>query len=635
MRRHRVLIRHLEAVETLGCVQTICLDKTGTLTRNQMTLVAVHAGLSRFSIENHVLRRVETFTGLDTLSPTQGPSAEKIDPYGCDELLKILQVTVLCSESQVAGEKGTYVVTGTPTENALVQAALGFGVDVPNLRETHPLQKLFHRSENRNLMVSIHGHNGSGGVIAVKGSPREVLALCRSYWKDGKMNPFSEEERLYIENENDRMAEEGLRILGVAYGVADDPAVLVNGNVETILSETLVWVGLVGLADPLRGGVREVIHSFHLAGIDTVMITGDQSPTAYAIGRALNLSNSSNLEIMDSTHIADMDREIMKALSQRVQIFSRVSPAHKLQIVQALQGSGKIVAMTGDGINDGPALKAANIGVAMGHTGTDVAREVADVVLEDDNLETMIVAISQGRTIYNNIRKSLHYLLSTNMSEIILMSGAMGAGLGQPLNTIQLLWINLMSDVFPALALSLEQPEPDILSRPPRDPGEPIIRRDHFKRIFFESGTLAAGGIGAYLWGLARYGQGAQAGTLAFLSLTTGQILHALSCRSNRSTIFDFRKRPANPYLQTAVGGSLLVQALALFVPGLRNLLGLGPLAAADYAVALGGALLPLVVNETTKKVWRGREAANGSGRQGADADSEIPLLPGEIFPQR
>lgn len=312
-----------------------------------------------------------------------------------------------------------------------------------------------------------------------------------------------------------------------------------------------------------------------------------------------------------------------------------MSPAHKLQIVQALQGAGKIVAMTGDGINDGPALKAANIGIAMGHTGTDVAREVADVVLEDDNLETMVIAISQGRTIYNNIRKSLHFLLSTNMSEIMVMGGAMAAGLGTPFNTIQLLWINLMSDVFPALALSMELPEPDILNRPPRDPREPIIRQDDFKRIFFESGVLSAGAMGAYLWGVTRYGQGPQASTLAFLSLTTGQILHAFSCRSDQSTIFDFGKRPANPYVNAAVGGTLLLQALAFLVPGLRNLLGLAPLSAINYGIAIGGSVLPLLVNETTKT----RRPRNGNSgvTEGKDTPSAsvIPFPHSEILPQR
>ena len=238
------------------------------------------------------------------------------------------------------------------------------------------------------------------------------------------------------------------------------------------------------------------------------MITGDQTSTAYAIGKELNLSRDEELQILDSTHIDQMDPEVLQALAEKVHVFARVSPSHKLQIVQAMQKKGKVVAMTGDGINDGPALKVADIGVAMGHTGTDVAREVADVVLEDDNLETMVIAVCQGRTIYNNIRKSLHFLLSTNISEIMVVFAATAGGLGQPLNTMQLLWINLISDIFPGLALAQEAPEPDVLTYPPRSPEEPIIRKKDFERIFLESAVLSAGTMGVYGYGLARYGQG-------------------------------------------------------------------------------------------------------------------------------
>jgi Ca2+-transporting ATPase len=317
------------------------------------------------------------------------------------------------------------------------------------------------------------------------------------------------------------------------------------------------------------------------------------------------LSPNGHLEILDSTHLAHVDPEVMKALAEKVHVFARVSPAHKLQIVQALQRAGKVVAMTGDGINDGPALKAADIGIAMGNTGTDVAREVADVVLENDNLETMIVAISQGRTIYTNIRKSVHFLLSTNLSEIMVMFTAIAAGLGQPLNAMQLLWINLISDIFPGLALALEPPEPDVLSQPPRSPEEPIIKTADFKRIAFESATLSAGALGAYGYGLLRYGMGPQASTLAFTSLTTGQLLHAMTSRSEAHSVLSDGKGetslPSNPYLKTALIGSFAVQALTLVLPGFRSLLGLTPISLFDSLVIGGSAVLPFVINEKTK----------------------------------
>jgi Ca2+-transporting ATPase len=460
-------------------------------------------------------------------------------------------------------------------------------------------------------MVTLHdvasdsAATGSSRIIAVKGSPREVLSVCTWQMKGGMKVPLTDEDRETIEVENERMAGDALRVLGVAYASRSGG----DGRIDRpdICSITrdpadFVWLGLTGMIDPVRSGVKELIGTFHEAGIDTVMITGDQGPTAYAIGKDLDLSRGRQLEILDSTHLNRLEPDVMKALSEKVHVFARVSPANKLQIVQALQASGRVVAMTGDGINDGPALKAADIGIAMGHTGTDVAREVADVVLEDDNLQTMIIAIAQGRTIYNNIRKSVHFLLSTNMSEIMVMFGSITAGLGQPLNAMQLLWINLLSDIAPGLALALEPPEPDVLLLPPRNPEEPIIRKSDFKRIAFESTMLSAGAMGAYGYGIARYGMGAQAGTMAFMSLTLGQLLHAMSCRSEQHGIFDKEALPPNRYLDSALIGSIALQGFAMVVPGLRNLLGISPIGVADWLVVGGTALAPLLINEATKK---------------------------------
>jgi Ca2+-transporting ATPase len=413
--------------------------------------------------------------------------------------------------------------------------------------------------------------------------------------QDGQCVPLTEADRLAIDTANVRMAGAALRVLGAAYCAWDTADGTVSAGAE------LVWLGLIGMADPIRQGVQDTIENFHQAGIATIMITGDQSPTAYAIGKELCLARGEHLEILDSTHLTDIEPEVMTALASRVHVFARVSPSHKLQIVQALQHTGKVVAMTGDGINDGPALKAADIGIAMGHTGTNMAREVADVVLEDDNLETMVIAMSHGRTIYNNIRKSVHFLLATNLSEIMVVGTALTAGLGQPLNAMQLLWINLLSDVTPGLALALEPPEPDVLQQPPRDPAAPILTSADFKRIAFESAVLSAGAFGAYGYGLARYSMGAQANTLAFTSLTVGQLLHAFSCRSHTHSLFRAHSLPANPYLTFAVGGSLALQLLALVMPGLRGLLGLTPLTLLDSAVVGASAILPLVMNEATK----------------------------------
>jgi Ca2+-transporting ATPase len=357
------------------------------------------------------------------------------------------------------------------------------------------------------------------------------------------------------------------------------------------------------MADPIRNGVTELMDVFHQAGINTVMITGDQSPTAYAIAKELNLSRGEQLEILDSTHFTNISPEIMKGLCDRVHVFARVSPANKLEIVQALQSAGKVVSMTGDGINDAPALKKSDVGVAMGHIGTDAAREVADVVLENDDLETMIIAVSHGRTIYNNIRKSVHFLLSTNLSEIIVMLTATAGGLGQPLNAMQLLWLNLVTDIFPGLALALEPAEPDVLNQPPRDPEERIIQTSNLKRIVFESGTISASSLGAYGYSIMRYGIGTQASTVGFLSLTSAQLLHTLSCRSQNHSIFSTKKLPDNQYLTIALGGSFALQLLAALVPGLRQLLKITPLNILDGVVIATSALLPLVINEGTKQI--------------------------------
>jgi Ca2+-transporting ATPase len=461
-----------------------------------------------------------------------------------------------------------------------------------------------HRSENRNFMSTLHisadtEATGPLHLLAVKGNPVEVLALCRYRMQDGQIIPLTDEDQLKIQTENEGLSGQALRVLGVAYGLLH-PEEVGNGK-------GLIWLGHIGMADPVRKGVKELIGDFHRAGIETAMITGDQSSTAYAIGKELNLSGDQPLSILDSTHLSEVQAEAMIGISKQAHVFARVSPSHKLQIVQALQKAGKVVAMTGDGINDGPALKAADIGIAMGHAGTDVAREVADVIIEDDNLETMILAVSHGRTIYNNIRKSVHYLLATNMSEIIVVSGAITFGLGEPLNSMQLLWINLMSDVFPALGLALEPPEPDVLSRPPRNPEEPIVQLSDFKRIASEAAVLSAGALGAYGYGILRYGMGAKAGTLAFTSLTLGQLLHALSCRSETHSLFDPLRTPhkpplqPNPYLSLAIGGSVGLQVLTLAIPGLRRLLGLTTVGLIDGVVIGGAAVAPLIVNEMSK----------------------------------
>ncbi|MDY6897070.1 MAG: cation-translocating P-type ATPase, partial [Cyanobacteriota bacterium] len=431
-----------------------------------------------------------------------------------------------------------------------------------------------------------------------------ILHLCNRQMKAGKVIPLTEDDKLAIEVENKRMADKALRVLAAAYTYTKDSES--SENTE----QNLIWLGLIAMKDPIRKGVKNLVDQFHQAGIDTVMITGDQTATAFAIAKELELANHNQLQILDSTDIKSIESEEKTALFDKVNVFARISPANKLQIVQALQSAGRIVSMTGDGINDAPALKAADIGVAMGNSGTDAAREVADIIIADDNLETMIIAVSRGRTIYNNIRKSLHFLLSTNLSEIMVMLAATTFGLGQPLNAIQLLWLNLVTDIFPGLALALEPSEPDVLSKPPRNPEEPIIKTSDFGNFMFESGSITLSSLAAYGYGISQYGISLQASTIAFMSLTLGQLLHALSCRSDKYTIFDIGKLPQNQYLNIALIGSIGLQLLSLGVPQLRTLLSLTTISIADSIVVSSSAILPLIFNETRKKITAGKPTA-------------------------
>lgn len=582
MRNHHILIRHLEAIEALGAVQVICLDKTGTITENRMRVIELYAGEQVIPIH-------------EKWNP---PRKWQKEFDLVDEVMGLLVVCALCNESESILRDGEYLINGTPTENSLLALAIQGGIDLHHLKRACPRNRILHRAENRNYMVTVHRLPCGRTLLAVKGSPPEVLSLCSFQMIGGTKRPLEEDDVLGIRMQNDRMAGRALRVLGTACRFLDEDEL----SEERLLTQDLTWLGLAGMSDPVRPGVKDLISRFHQAGIKTVMITGDQSPTAYAVGKELVISGEDKLLILDSSNLSILDPAALQGLAVRTSIFSRVSPAHKLEIVQALQAAGKVVAMTGDGVNDSPALRAADVGIAMGETGTDVAREVADVVIEDDRIETMIIAISRGRTIYTNVRKSLKFLLSTNMSEIMVSFASNVLGTGQPLTERQLLWINLVTDIFPGLALSMEAPEVGVLDRPPRDPSEAIVRRNDMKRITLEAAIIGASSLGAYGYGIYRYGIGCEASAMAFLSLTTSQLFHAISCRSETNSIFGGTDLPPNRYLTVAVAGSLVLQGAALFIPGLRSLLGIGSIRGLDALVVGGNALIPFIINEAIKK---------------------------------
>jgi Ca2+-transporting ATPase len=586
MRRQRVAIRRLEAVETLGSVQILCLDKTGTLTFNRMSVASLVVGLHALELSAGGIRDA---AGVRSVSDIEG-------------LQQLLEVVALCNE---AGTDASGQLTGSPTEQALLELARSCGADPQRLRRDYDLLEMHQRSEGRPLLSTLHRLNGSRRLVAVKGSPGELLQRCK--WLLSTDRALEATDRNAILTANEQLASRAQRVLGAAFKVIADG--------EPFESSDLVWLGLVGMTDPLRPAMDQLIALYHRAGIKTVMITGDQCATAQAVGEHLALAGNRPIKILDAGRLERVDPALLAGLVHDVDVFARVSPAHKLRIVQAYQHGGRIVAMTGDGINDGPALKAANIGIAMGAGGSEVARSVADVVLEDDDLRTMAVAVRQGRTIYDNIRKSVHFLLATNFSEIEVMVAGIVLGTGPPLTPMQLLWLNLLSDVFPGLALSLETDESNVMERPPREAAQKIVSGRDMARMVGESLILAAGSLASLGYGVWRYGPGPPASALAFQTLILTQLLHAISCRSPEPVLWGKNRPPGNPYLKLALGGSLLLQVLTILVPGLRRILGTAIPQASDYAVIAVDACAPLLVNEALKSARGTRVAMTESPR--------------------
>jgi P-type Ca2+ transporter type 2C len=585
MLRRNVLVRRLKVIENLGATTVICVDKTGTLTENRMTVRGwALDGAPFLGLKDAVARR-----GADG-----GTEADGFGP----PLGQAVRIGALCNEAELQPTNDGWVLEGSPTEGALLEAARALGVDYRDLRKTYPMSGRRERGDGQNWMATIHQAGGDSTLIAVKGAPEEVLRLCATQiGSNGESAPLTPEARRAILAANARMAGEAMRVLGLAYRE-------LGPGVEPRYDD-LVWAGLVGMADPVRPRVPEVIAACRRAGIRIVMVTGDQSQTAIAVGRALGLLTDGRVRVLEASALKLVDRETLQGLAREVDIFARVSPAHKYQIVRALQASGHVVAMTGDGVNDGPALRAADIGIAMGARGTEVARDLGDLILLDDDLGSMVAAIEHGRAVHTNVRKALRFLLSTNLSEILLTVAATAAGLASPLTAVQLLWINLLTDVIPALALAVEPGEPGILEEPPRDPSEPILSRQTLSRVGADAGLIAAASLGAYGAALARHGAGPAASTVAFSTLTTAQLLHALSCRSDERSAFTGLGR--NSLMLGAIGGTLALQGAAMAVPPLRRFLGTASLGPADWLLIAGGAVAPLAVQELAKVRTRAR----------------------------
>ena len=566
LQRH-TLVRRLAAVESLGSTTVICVDKTGTVTENRMTVGRWHVA------------------GRDYVQST-------VAPDGIDAgFSRALMVAALCNEATVVVDAGgALVVNGSATEVALVLAARSAGVETTELRAEHPILALSQRAEGRNWMGSMHAARRHR-LVAVKGAPEEVLRACTQCLTADGEAPLDAAARRRILAANDAMADEGMRILGLASRKL--------GADADARWDALTWLGLVGLIDPIRQGVDDAIAICHRAGIRPVMITGDQGLTAVAVGRKLGLSQNGPLRVLEAGALAHMDANALRGVVRGVDVFARVAPAQKYEIVRALQAGGDVVAMTGDGVNDAPALKAADIGVAMGGRGTEMARDIADVVLMDDDFRSIVAAVEHGRTLRANLKKALRFLLSTNLAEVLVTAGAMLVGRAQPLTALHLLWINLVTDVVPALALGMEPAESNVMQQRPPSPGAPLLDRDAFLTTALDATVMATTTLGMFGLTLARGGDALRASTVAFTTLSGSQLLYALACRSeSRSGLAGLGN---NVPLAVATGGMLALQAATLVVPPLRTVLRLTPLAPADVALVAIGAVTPLLIRETLK----------------------------------
>jgi P-type Ca2+ transporter type 2C len=567
MLERRTLVRRLAAVESLGATTVICVDKTGTVTENRMTVGRRHVA------------------GRDY-------AQDGIEPGMIDSpLTRTLTVAVLCNEATVAVDSfGVITTSGSPTEAALVMAARSGSIDAFSLRQQHPLLAMSQRADGRNWMGSMHPVSDHR-LVAVKGAPEEVLRRSTRWLTDNGDEGLDGAARRRILAANDRLADEGMRVLGLA-------AKPVAADADASWDD-LTWLGLVGLIDPVRAGVREAIAICHQAGIRPVMITGDQGLTAVAVGRSLGLQRNGHVRMLEAGQLARLDANALRGVVREVDVFARVAPAQKYDIVRAFQAGGDVVAMTGDGVNDGPALKAADIGVAMGERGTEMARDLADVILMDDDFGSIVAAVEQGRTLRANLEKSLRFLLATNLAEVIVTFGGMLVGGAQPLSALHLLWINLVSDVVPALALGMEPAEDGVMRQPPRAPGASLLSREALTTTTADAVVMAATTLGAFALTQGRTGDTLHASTVAFSTLSVGQLLYALACRSSEHS--GLRRLGDNRPLVAGIGGMLALQAATLVVPPLRALLRMTPLGLVDLAVVGAGALAPLLLRETLK----------------------------------
>jgi len=593
MVRRNALIRKLPAVETLGSATAICSDKTGTLTQNEMTAVQMYVDRSLLTITGEGYKPEGEF--LD--------SGDVVGLGGYPGMRLLLRAGLLCNDAHLEeiseGEQSQWRIAGDPTEGAFVVAAAKAGYWQNSLGEEYPRIAEIPFDSERKRMTTFHPDPRYGDYVAyMKGAPDVVLGLCEQVLEDGIMRPLTNERRRNILEENAALAANALRVLGVAFR----PLKSVPDNPQPEDSETgFTFIGLLGMIDPARPEVAPAISTARKAYIETVMITGDYLNTARAIGKEIGLLEDGD-RALTGAELDQMDDEEFDAIVEDVALYARVSPQHKVKIVDALKARGHVVAMTGDGVNDAPALKRSSIGVAMGITGTDVSKETADMVLTDDNYASIVSAIEQGRVIYSNIRKFVYYLLSCNMAEIAILLIAMIAGAPLPLLPIQLLVLNLLTDGLPALALGVETGDPDIMDQPPRPVKEPIINREMVTGIAVQTVAISIAVLAAFQIGL-ESGE-AHGRTMAFATLSISELLRAYTSRSERYSLWSIGFF-TNKWMQWAVLSSMVVLIAIIYVPFLDPIFGTTFLTGEDWLVMLPLILIPSVAAELNKWVLR------------------------------
>ena len=565
MVKRGAIIKRLPAVETLGCAGVICSDKTGTLTQNQMKVTRVWL-----------------------------PRPER------KELA--LTAAALCNDARLRYDgRGAPVCAGDPTEAALVELAAREGVDKNQLEQRFPRRGELPFDAERKRMSTLHPRSEGGFRLLVKGAPDVLFGLCR----------MQEGARRAAQEANEAMAAQALRVLAVAYR---DLEFLPKSLTAETLERELTFLGLMGMMDPPRPQVRQAVAQCFAAGIRPVMITGDHKLTALAVARELDMLRPGDLAITGED-LDFMPQELLEQDVERFTVYARVTPEHKMRIVRAWQARGKVVARTGDGVNDAPALKAADIGCAMGVAGTDVAKGAADLILTDDDFSTIVRAVEEGRSIYANIRKAIHYLLSCNIGEILTIFLATVLNFSQmPLLPVQLLWLNLVTDSLPALALGVEPVEEDIMEQPPREAHAPLFDRPFTLRLIWQGAMVGLLTLGAYLLGYALpgpAGSAAGANTMAFATLTFSQLFHAFDVRSEDRSLFHIGVL-SNPAMNRAFLAGALMQLSVLCLPPLQMVFQTAPLSLRQWLSVLALALAPLLVCEGEKALRRVRTRRRG-----------------------